>query len=92
MCREQVQTLACNVHEFVCVRIVGLMFAIVCVYVCKCLSRGQTRSYGTLSAATCTCTYVQSKEDLQRTSHVGTPHAWRVAKEYSFIYTMCARA
>ena len=39
---------------------------------------------------TCTCTYVQSKEDLQRTSQMGTPHAWRV--EYSFIYTVCARA
>ena len=29
--------------------------------------------HGMGHAATCTCTYVQSKEDLQRTSHVGTP-------------------
>ena len=51
-------------------------------------------SYGTLHAATCTCTYVQSKEDLQRTSQMGTPHAQRVAKGIQFhlhnVYT-CIR-
>ena len=47
-------------------------------------------SYGTLHAATCTCTYVQPKEDLQRTSHVGTPHAWRVAKGIQFhLHNVC---
>ena len=28
-----------------------------------------------MHVALCTCTYVQSKEDLQSTSHVGAPHA-----------------
>ena len=42
------------------------------------------------SYGTCTCTYLQSKEDLQRTSHVGTPHARRVAKGIQFhLHNVC---
>ena len=47
-------------------------------------------SHGTLHVATCTCTYVQSKEDLQRTSQRETQHAWRVAKGIQFhLHNVC---
>ena len=59
------------------------MFDIVCVCMCTSVCI-EDQSYGGTNtiyvhrmghATTCTCTHVQSKEDLQRTSHVGTPHA-----------------
>ena len=82
--------------------IIRQMFAMVCVaHVCKCMYSGPIlwgdkhdvcTSYGTLHVATCTCTYVQSKEIYRE------PVTWELhlheelSKEYSFIYTMCACA
>ena len=47
-------------------------------------------SYGTLHAATCTCTHVQSKRNLQRPVTSELYMHRNLPKEYTFIYTMCA--
>ena len=91
------------VHCSVCVCVFVCVCACVCVRVCVfvcvcvCVCRGpillrQTRCMYIVWDTTCGLhghVYVQSKEDLQRTSNMGTPHARKVAKGISFLHDVC---